>query len=201
MIGPGASAPHTIWFVRHGETVWNAENRLQGRTDSPLTERGREHAAENARTLRECVPDIAALSFVASPLGRARASMEIIREGLGLPGGGYAVDERLAEMGVGAWEGLTLKDVRSTQADVWAAREAAKWTYVPPGGESYAQVAARLTDWANGLTGDVVVVAHGAVGRILRGLNLGLAKDRIPFFDTPDHDRVYRLCRGTEAVF
>ena len=193
--------PHTIWYVRHGETVWNIELRLQGRTDSPLTERGRAHAAENARTLAECVPDIAALPFVASPLGRARASMEIIRERLGLSVESYAVDDRLAEMGVGAWEGMTLEEVRSTQADVWAAREAAKWTHLPPGGESYAQVAARLVDWAGGLGGDVVVVAHGAVGRILRGLNLGLSNERIPFFDTPEHDRVYRLSRGTEAVF
>jgi len=191
--------PHTVYFVRHGETIWNTERRLQGRLDSPLTERGRAQARANAETL-SLIPEIRALPFISSPLPRARATMEIIRSYLELPLDGYSVDERLAEMRFGDWEGLTLPEIRSTQAEAWAAREASKWTYVPPGGESYAQCAARLKLWAGGLTGDAVVVAHGAVGRILRGLNAGMAETDIAFSGDPMHDRVYRVSNGTEAA-
>ncbi len=192
--------PHTIYFVRHGETVWNTERRLQGRMDSPLTERGREHARANAQTLIEAVPHVRALPFVASPLGRTRATMEIIREHLGLPVHGYEVDERLAELAFGAWEGLTLPEIRSTQAGQWSLYEASKWTHVPAGGESYESVGVRLKHWLEGLEGETVVVAHGAVGRVLRGLNVGLPHHEIPFANTPEHDRVYRLANGSEAA-
>jgi broad specificity phosphatase PhoE len=192
--------PHTIYFVRHGETVWNIGRRLQGSSDSELTERGRAQAAVNARTLAETLPDITALPFVASPLGRARATMEIIREHLGLPPQGYSVDQRLAEVTFGAWEGFTLKEIESKFPDDWRARQVNKWTHVPPGGESFATAAERLRAWAGDLRGDVVVVAHGAVGRILRGLNVGMPEEQIAFSGDPQHDSVYRLCKGTEAT-
>ena len=68
--------PHTIYFVRHGETEWNTERRLQGRKHSELTERGRGHAAENAATLLEAVPEVTSLPFISSPLERARRSAD-----------------------------------------------------------------------------------------------------------------------------
>ena len=91
--------PHTIYFVRHGETVWNAERRWQGRKDSALTEAGRGHARTNAETLLDAVPHLRTLTFVSSTLGRAREPMHIIRAQLNLPEQGYAVDERHAELG------------------------------------------------------------------------------------------------------
>ena len=57
--------PHTIYFVRHGETQWNMAGRLQGRSDSPLTPRGREQAARNGEALLQAVPDLHNLHFVA----------------------------------------------------------------------------------------------------------------------------------------
>jgi broad specificity phosphatase PhoE len=192
--------PHTIYFVRHGETVWNAIRRLQGRIDSPLTELGRAQALANAETLREGVPNVRDLPFIVSPLGRARATAQIILMHLQLPEHGYSVDERLIEMDFGQWEGLSFDEVQTNHADAWNAREAAKWIYQPPGGESYQEVYERLLDWTNGLTGDAVVVAHGVVGRILRGVNLSQPHDRIPSSLAPEHDRVYRLARGTEAA-
>jgi GTP-binding protein LepA len=74
--------PHPIFFIRHGETQWNMAGRLQGRSDSPLTPRGREQAARNGETLLQAVPDLHKLRFVASPLGRTRTTMEIVRERL-----------------------------------------------------------------------------------------------------------------------
>lgn len=192
--------PHTIYFVRHGETAWNTERRLQGRMDSPLTELGRAQAAGNAATLLEAVPNVTALPFVSSPLGRARTSMEIIREQLGLARDGYDVDDRLAELSFGDWEGMTAREIRSKAPDAWTAYEASRWTIVPPGGESYQQLIDRLRSWLNELRGDIVVVAHGGVGRALRGVNLGIPLTEIPTFRTPENDRVYRLSKGTEAA-
>jgi probable phosphoglycerate mutase len=192
--------PHTIYFVRHGETLWNTERRLQGSSDSPLTERGRAQAAENARTLREAVPEVLTLPFVVSPLGRARATMEIIRAELGLPREGYVVEPRLTEMAFGSWEGLTRKEIEAKYPGAWAMREASRWSHVAPGGESFALVAVRLRAWTADLRSDVVVVAHGALGRILRGLNVGMPEDQIATSGDPQHDTVYRLHKGTEAA-
>ena len=92
--------------------------------------------------------------------------MEIIRDCIGLSRDGYAIDERLAEMSFGAWEGLTVKEIKSKFPGEWEKRLAGKWTDVPPGGESFADVAERLKAWIGDLSSDAIVVAHGAVGRI-----------------------------------
>jgi probable phosphoglycerate mutase len=140
------------------------------------------------------------LPFVSSPLGRARETMDIIREHLGLPREGYSVDERLAELGFGGWEGMTAKEIKTAAPEAWETFLAAPWEGAP-GGESYAEMAARLKAWVASLEGDVVAVAHGAVGRALRCLNLGLAVPEMPGFQATENDLVYRLTRGTEAVF
>ena len=74
----------TLYFVRHGETDWNAERRYQGQTDIPLNDRGRAQSRRNGEALRAFLPHIAGADFVASPLGRARETMEILRDTLGL---------------------------------------------------------------------------------------------------------------------
>ncbi len=191
--------PHTIYFVRHGETEWNTERRWQGRKDSPLTETGREHARRNAETLAIAAPNILTLPFVSSPLGRARETMGIIRRHLDLPHDDYAVDERLAELAFGGWEGMTAREIKAAAPEAWAKFEAAPWEGAPDG-ESYAQMAARLAAWVGSLEGDVVAVAHGAAGRALRCLNLGLPVQEMPRFEATENDRVYRLSNGTEAV-
>src|ERR1017187_7325997 len=129
----------TIYYIRHGETEWNAQGRLQGAQDTPLNDRGRKQAA--------CAGGILAglfardgrseqsLAFVASPLGRARLTMELVRGTLRLPPDDYAVDDRLREIGYGDWEGSTLSQMRQADPVVFAARESDKWTVPPPGGE------------------------------------------------------------------
>jgi len=192
--------PHAIYFVRHGETLWNTERRWQGRKDSALTEAGRTHALANAETLLEAVPEVRALPFVSSPLGRARATMDIIRRRLEMPLGGYAVDERLAELAFGDWEGMTAREIRAAAPVEWEAYVTAPWNGAPRGGETYADLVARLRSWLDVLESDVVVVAHGAVGRALRGMNFGLPITEMPGFHTPENNRVYRLYKGTEAA-
>jgi broad specificity phosphatase PhoE len=167
-----------LYYVRHGETDWNVDGRLQGRHDPALNAVGRRQAAVCADILRDLLArdgrSPGACAYVSSPLQRARQTAEIMRAALGLAPGDYRVDSRLAEIGFGEWEGLTFRDVRSRAPQALAARERDKWHFAPPGGESYAQVALRMREWYGTLDGDTVVIAHGGTARALIAV-LGVA--------------------------
>ncbi len=167
-----------LYYVRHGETDWNVEGRLQGWHDPALNTVGRRQAAVCADILRDLIAcdgrSPADYAYVASPLQRARQTAEIMRAALELAPHDYRVDARLREIGFGEWEGLTLREVRARAPQTLAARERDKWKFVPPGGESYAQVALRMRDWYEALEGDTVAVAHGGTARALIAV-LGVA--------------------------
>ncbi|MGD0847287.1 histidine phosphatase family protein [Bradyrhizobium sp.] len=160
-----------IYYIRHGETAWNAEGRFQGSQDIPLNDLGRRQAADAGGILTDLFArdgrNRSSLTFVASPLSRARSTMELVRGVLKLPTGGYAVDARLREIGYGRWEGATLAQMQASDPELFAARLSDKWTIPPPDGESYASVQARVSDWYNQLTSDTVAVAHGGTARAL----------------------------------
>lgn len=162
---------HRLVFLRHGETDWNAEGRLQGRQDIPLNAKGRGQAADAGRVVLNILgprglaaPDLA---FLASPLGRARETMEIAREAMGMPRAGYALDDRLMELTFGEWEGLTWPEVKARAPEAASWREGDKWSFTPPGGESYAMLTQRLEPWLAELDRPAVVVSHGGVARAL----------------------------------
>jgi broad specificity phosphatase PhoE len=160
-----------FYFVRHGETDWNAERRLQGQLDIPLNERGRRQSGQCGAILGALLSaggrTPADFAFISSPLRRARETMEIMRAGLALPRDGFATDPRLAELSFGRWEGLTYKEVRARDPAALPARERDKWNFAPPDGESYAQLLVRVRAWRAGITSDVIVTAHGGVARVL----------------------------------
>ena len=155
----------TLYLIRHGETDWNAEGRLQGGRDIPLNDRGRAQAREAGQKLAALVPAAASLDYLCSPMGRARETMELLRETLGLPREAYAVDQRLSEITFGSWEGQTWREVRKLDPARANARERHKWAFVPPGGESYAMLRERILPVFAGLARDTVVVSHGGVMR------------------------------------
>lgn len=161
----------TIYFLRHGETEWNALGRLQGTRDVPLNARGRSQAAQAGGVLADLFKrdgkDRAALPYVSSPLGRARETMELARTKLDLPPADYSLDDRLREIGYGVWEGLTLAQSEASDPDVYARRLTDKWTVAPAGGETYAAVQLRMLDWYESLLVDTVAVAHGGTCRAL----------------------------------
>ena len=163
--------PPTIYYIRHGETAWNAEGRLQGTLDIPLNDLGRQQAAHAGNILADLFArdgrDTSLLTFVASPLGRARSTMELVRGKLKLPAADYALDDRLREIGYGQWEGSTLPQMQLSDPELFAKRQAEKWTVSPPGGESYASVQIRVRDWYDQLRVDTVAVAHGGTARAL----------------------------------
>jgi probable phosphoglycerate mutase len=171
--------PRILYYLRHGETDWNVEGRLQGRRDIPLNTRGRVQAVRCGEILRDLFGrdglSASALDFVCSPLGRARETMELARATLGLPCEGYRIDERLTEITFGDWEGYTIAQLRNRDPQRVAAREHDKWRFVAPGGESYEAVSRRMRDWYESLTRDAVVTAHGGTARGLMAY-LGLAK-------------------------
>lgn len=174
-----SSKPLTIYYVRHGETDWNIAGRLQGRHDVPLNARGRGQASHCGEILRDLFAeehrDPASLDYVASPLGRARKTMELLRTAMGLPPEGYQVDPQLAEISFGDWEGFTIKQLHARDPQRIAQREHDKWHFLPPNGESYEMVAARMRAWYDTLSRDTVAVAHGGTARGLMA-SLGIAR-------------------------
>ena len=185
-----------IYYVRHGETAWNAEGRLQGTQDVPLTELGHRQATQAGNILGELLArdgrDKSSLSFVASPLGRARSTMELVRSVLQLPPDEYALDDRLREIGYGVWEGSTLAEMQAADPVLYAKRLTAKWTMAPEGGETYASVQLRMRDWYDSLGVDTVAVAHGGTARALM-VALGL--------ETPQSAADLFIEQGTVYVF
>jgi broad specificity phosphatase PhoE len=173
------SFPHRLIFVRHGETPYNAENRLQGQRDIPLGGRGRDQARAVGRTLRARIgAEIdrleAADAFIASPLRRTRETMEIARGAMGLAPARYRLEPALKELTFGDWEGLTWPEVKARDPDGVAARRADKWGFAPPAGESYAMLSERVRAWLETLTAEAFVVSHGGVARALMTLIAGV---------------------------
>lgn len=129
------------------------------------------------------MPDLASLDFVASPLGRTRETMEIMRRTLGLDPAGYRVDPRFLELTFGEWEGLTWREVRGRSAALAAERERDKWSFVPPGGESYAMLLDRLRSAVVEIERPTVLVSHGGVARALLALVAGVPLHEAPRLD------------------
>lgn len=185
----------TVYCIRHGLTDWNAQSRYQGQEDIAVNEIGREQARRNGEALRAFLPGIAAAYFVSSPLSRARETMRIIREALGLAAEDYATDERLLEVHYGAWQGQLLETLKVTDAEALAARRADPFQFRPPGGENYADLMQRTQDWLSTLTRDTVVATHGGITRTLRAHLLNLDPNKILDLEVPQ-DRVLILRRG-----
>src|SRR5712692_8153285 len=117
----------TIFLVRHGETEWNRARRYQGWSDSPLTERGIAQAKAIGHRLR-ALPEAASAEIVASPIGRARRTAEIIAECLGRTAP-LRFDERLREISIGAWDGLDRREIRARMGKEFTEFE---WYFLTP---------------------------------------------------------------------
>ncbi|MCB1542156.1 MAG: histidine phosphatase family protein [Rhodoblastus sp.] len=163
-----------LFFFRHGETFYNAEGRIQGQLDTPLSPRGREQAAEAGHKLGATLaahgigPE--APGWFASPLSRASETMSLARRALALPEEAFTRDRRLMEISFGAWQDLTWPEISARDPAGVAARKSNFWYFRPPGGENYADVAGRVRAFLDELSGPAVVAAHGGVARALMTL-------------------------------
>lgn len=169
----------TVYYIRHGETDWNVAGRLQGHRDIPLNDNGRGQARHCGLVLRDLFAkdgiDPAALDYVSSPLSRATETMQLVRDGLGLPREDFRRDDQLTELSFGDWEGSTIALLHQNDPVRIAQREHDKFHFVPPNGESYQMVEARMKRWYEGLAADAVVTAHGGTCRGLMA-SLGVAQ-------------------------
>jgi 2,3-bisphosphoglycerate-dependent phosphoglycerate mutase len=147
----------TLLLVRHGETDWNAEGRLQGHTDRPLSDYGR----RQARQLAEELADEPLDAVYASDLARARETAEIVGERLGLP---VTLDPELREKDWGTWEGLTPTERERVEL-VGESTEAHQKRIL----RALEQIAMRHPD------GRVLVVTHGGSVRRVQTAALGMA--------------------------
>ena len=189
----------TLYYVRHGETDWNVAQRYQGQRDIPLNANGRTQAARNGRTLLEKLgPDVETLDFVASPLARARETMEIARREMGLAPHAYRVDARLSEINYGHWEGQYWHELPTTDPEGFAARAADLWGWQPSDGESYSMLTDRVALWLADMKRDAIVVSHGGVSRALRGIVLKLTSADIFQLEVPQ-DKILIIRDGTAS--
>ncbi len=187
-------------MVRHGQTTFNVEGRLQGWRDSPLSGLGRTQAQGHGALLKTLIPNLEGFRLVSSPLGRALDTARIICAGLGLAGDRIETDGRLKELSFGEWEGLTLAELEARVPGAWEARRRDRWRFVPPGGESYEMMAVRVGAWLDEVDRPTIAVCHGITGRVLRGLYGGLTEEEILALDEPQ-DAVFHLTRGSIARF
>jgi probable phosphoglycerate mutase len=193
-----------LYFVRHGETDWNAEGRYQGRQDIPLNDRGRGQADLNGDLLKQLLArtgrSAGDFAWYVSPMARARETMSRIRARVGDPLPDATIDHRLIEVSFGIYEGHLHVDLAAGAMAIAGERDASFWYFRPPEGESYEDVAGRLRDFAASLAGPSVIVSHGGILRTLRHLIEGLPHERaVNWF--PPQDSVVHFINGTSNVY
>lgn len=168
-----------IYAARHGQTSWNAQNRILGRTDLELTETGLRQAEKLAETVQSKNIDI----ILSSPLKRAVQTSEIIAKKLGVP---IKIDERLIEQNYGIYEGEDRKNAGFLN-------NKRNFAYRYPGGESMMQVAYRVYSLIEEIKNTysdktVLIVCHGGVLRVFRTY----------FYDMTNDEFVNYIAENTE---
>lgn len=191
-----------LYLLRHGETEFNVLGRFQGQNDSPLTELGFSQAQNNGRKLSEIITDKARLRIVCSPLSRAYKTSLIIGNSLGVENHHIQTDDRLLEINLGAWQGMTKREIKQQYRQEWSKRRQDPMDYqIEGGGESYRAVISRVDDWlaqtCEKWEGNEswVVVSHGVTGCIIRGqyLSLDIHETRAL---SRNHDWFYEIRQG-----
>jgi probable phosphoglycerate mutase len=189
----------TLYLIRHGETDWNARRLLQGRRDIPLNAVGQGQAVVSGTCLKWLLPDATTVAFIASPLGRTRQTMEIIRQQLGLDAADYRTDERLVEINFGEWEGLDWQQIAERQPERYQARQADPLNFIPTDGENYPHVFERVGSLLNSLQRDTVLVAHAGVLRSCLALLTDVPDTEVPLLEIPQ-DQVLMI-RGARFAW
>ena len=191
-------------IARHGETVFNAARRLQGdHVHTPLTRAGFAQADDLGRALRDLLGARPPLTLWSSPAGRALQTLAVIAEHLELDWHATRTDDRLLEIGMGAWGGRYYADVIDEIGPVITAEGLLR---PAPDGEDYRGIEARVSGWLADTAddpGDRLVIMHGISSRVLRGVMTGVAGH--PEFGAPiapglSQGSIVLVDRGVETV-
>ncbi len=156
-----------IYFVRHGETEWNVKKKIQGKTDIPLNENGRNQAKKLAEKLVK--ENFYAVKVYSSPQLRALQTAQTVADALQIP---CEIIDGFAEMDLGEWEGLNWKTIHKEYGDIYHYWNTNRRYVSTPGGECYNDVLRRTLEGLAYIlereTEDVLVVTHSAILMSLR---------------------------------
>ncbi len=188
--------PERVLLARHGQTVWNAEHRLQGQLDSPLTPEGR----SQAESLGERLVGRNVSIVCSSPLGRALHTATVIAERLGVD---VIEVPELAEVHHGDMAGMTWDEIDARFPTAREERAANRYGWAFPGGESYAQARARARRALSACgwlaAGTPLIVSHEMIGRMLRAELRGLDAPNALALRHP-HGVVFEIDRRAERM-
>ena len=181
----------TLYLIRHGQTEWNVQRRMQGRLDSPLTTKGRDQADVTGQTLK-AFADVDAL--IVSPSGRTRETAYIVNSYVGAP---VSYQDVLLERDCGDWSGLTVDEIKAGFPRAWQARRDDPYHHRPPGGENFEDMLDRVRVFLDSLfdrgMAEIALVTHGALSRAVLTYFLDLAPVELARVRHPNN-LFYRLC-------
>ena len=193
-----------LYFIRHGQTDWNAQGRYQGSRDIALNDIGRGQADKNGALLRDLLARDGRSPFdfnwYVSPLSRTRETMQRVRSQFSVALPEVAADSRLIEISFGIYEGRLHTELSNGEMAIAGERDESFWDFRPPEGESYEDLARRVSDFSTALTGPSIVVAHGGLLRVLRHLIEGFPKvEAVNWF--PPQDTVTHFLDGQATLY
>ena len=163
-----------LYIVRHGETEWNKEGRMQGRLNSNLTPMGKKYATR----LGERLKDTEFAHIISSPSGRALETVQLIKGNRDIP---IMTDERIMEMNLGSWQGLRHDDLKKKYPNEYEQFINKPDNHQIEGAESLTEMSNRATEFLTGLkksrdNGNLLVVTHGrfisALYAVFKGVEL-----------------------------
>ncbi|EHL0147461.1 histidine phosphatase family protein [Vibrio parahaemolyticus] len=172
-----------IFVLRHGETEFNADKKLQGHCNSSLTSKGSDQARRVGTTLKQYVEN-RLFRVYSSTLGRALQTSQIVCEELNYSYENLNKEPRLKEFSLGEWEQRTIPSLEQEIPNLLAQND---WFLQAPNCETYESVRERLSSWLSDVAHDedIVVVSHGLTGIVLRGLLLGMDYTQVWQQDLP----------------
>lgn len=180
-----------IFFIRHGETDWNAQGRYQGRQDIPLNERGQGQADANGPLLRDLLQrdnlHTGDFNWYVSPLSRTRETMDRIRSAFDHALPEPNIDDRLIEISFGKFEGFLHSDLMKDGILKQGERGAEFWNFRPEEGENYADVTGRIHPFITSLEKPSIIVAHGGIARVFRHVIEGFSHAESVNWPTPQN--------------
>ncbi|EJG1635169.1 histidine phosphatase family protein [Vibrio parahaemolyticus] len=172
-----------IFVLRHGETEFNADKKLQGHCNSSLTSKGSDQARRVGTTLKQYVEN-RPFRVYSSTLGRALQTSQIVCEELNYSYENLNKEPRLKEFSLGEWEQRKIPSLEQEIPNLLAQND---WYLQAPNCETYESVRERLSSWLIDVAHDedIVVVSHGLTGIVLRGLLLGMDYTQVWQQDLP----------------
>lgn len=184
-----------IFFIRHGETKYNKENRCQGVLDSSLTKKGIEQAERNGILLNDILKNVVNLdiAFFSSPLGRTKNTSEIIIDNLKEKNIKVIYDSRIKEVNLGKWGGKTVNWILEQNRSLNSSNFS--WYFNSPNGESFKDTKIRAIEFIDYISNlkenNIVIVSHGLFGIVFRSILLNMDYDECLNLKAPQNGIYY----------